>query len=62
MFVLKIIDENEVVSYYTIGDKVKLYADFNEAQKEIEVLERIEKMLFGDIVCIYEVVLWEENF
>lgn len=61
MYVVKIIGEDGVISYQTIGNYCKLYDKFEDAQKEIEVLEEMEEKLFGDITCIYEVDTWDEE-
>lgn len=61
MYILKILDDEGRVSYQTIGNYCKLYDKFEDAQKEIEVLEEMEERLFGDITCIYEVDTWDEE-
>ena len=61
MYVLKIVGEDGVISYQTIGNYCKLYDKFEDAQKEIEVLEEIEEGLFGDITCEYIVEVDNEQ-
>jgi hypothetical protein len=55
MYAVKILDERGLVDYVTIGNKVKLFGSFDEAQREIELLEQYEETLFGEILCLYSV-------
>ena len=61
MYILKIIDLEGREHCQTIGEHKRLFSDFNEIEQEIEALEDLEMRLFGDVECIYEVCVWEEE-
>ena len=55
MYAVKILNEEGSFDYVTIGDSIKLFGSFEEAQKEIEELESWEEKIFGDITCRYAI-------
>ena len=60
MYAVKILDDRGLVDYVTIGDKIKVFGTFGEAQKEIEELEQYEEILFGNNLCLYSIEVLDE--